>query len=63
MLSLGDYQGQIDQALANVAGSNDGEPLFRCTGGADGFIEYKRTCEQGCQDAGAHNPDFCITRD
>ena len=60
MFSLGNYQAQIDQALADAGQStDDGSALFHCVGGASGVIQYLQTCPGACHDAGSGNDDDC----
>lgn len=59
LLSSGNYQPQIDQALADAQAVEKGTALFFCVGGANGVISYITTCEHGCHDSGTGNNDFC----
>ncbi|KAF2281527.1 uncharacterized protein EI97DRAFT_463840 [Westerdykella ornata] len=61
LLKKGDYQEQIDQALA-VAGHaswNGNNVLFHCLGGRSGAIEFVKGCPGGCKDNGKDKSDTC----
>ncbi|KAH6876322.1 hypothetical protein B0T10DRAFT_585375 [Thelonectria olida] len=62
LLKHGDYLDQILEALDDnhvaISGNSIKESYFFCTGGANGEIEYLRTCE-ACADGGENNSDTC----
>ncbi|KAH7394806.1 hypothetical protein BKA66DRAFT_567195 [Pyrenochaeta sp. MPI-SDFR-AT-0127] len=61
LLKKGDYQEQIDQALA-VAGHpswNGNNVLFSCLGGSSGSIKFIKGCGGGCKDNGENKSDTC----
>ncbi|KAF3017070.1 hypothetical protein E8E14_006212 [Neopestalotiopsis sp. 37M] len=63
LLDIGDYQPQIDQALADAGEGNDNHArdyLFHCAGGDNGVIEFLQRCEHGCKDAGGGVSDRCL---
>ncbi|KAK6834318.1 hypothetical protein PG990_000861 [Apiospora arundinis] len=62
LLSIGDYRGQIQQAM--VAAGHDpntypNEYLFSCVGGSEGLISVLNNCDRGCQDNGKDKSDTC----
>ncbi|MCJ1408738.1 hypothetical protein MMC19_002814 [Ptychographa xylographoides] len=65
LLSIGKYQGQIDQSYYDVvaegfeAPDNGKNILFGCSGGRSGVIKYFKTCTTGCHDAGTDKSDYC----
>ncbi|KAJ6459270.1 hypothetical protein C8R45DRAFT_879847 [Mycena sanguinolenta] len=63
LISKGNYQGQIDQALlcAGVSEEDSGHSaLFACLGGPSGLVTYRRSCEVGrCIDGGSGLSDHC----
>ncbi|MCJ1286466.1 hypothetical protein MMC26_005811 [Xylographa opegraphella] len=65
LLSVGNYQGQIDQCYYDVVGEGYEAPnggknmLFGCEGGRSGVIKYFKTCAAGCHDAGSGKSDYC----
>ncbi|KIM41489.1 hypothetical protein M413DRAFT_27828 [Hebeloma cylindrosporum] len=63
LLDIGNYQGQIDQALADAGVQevdNGKSALFFCQGGDNGVIQFIRECTVGqCVDAGTGNDDHC----
>ncbi|KIM92218.1 hypothetical protein PILCRDRAFT_115522 [Piloderma croceum F 1598] len=63
LLKKGNYQAQIDQALADagVQEVDNGESaLFACEGGSNGVIKFLQECTVGeCVDAGTGRSDYC----
>ncbi|KAJ7471624.1 hypothetical protein B0H11DRAFT_2237182 [Mycena galericulata] len=63
LISKGNYQGQIDQALfcAGVVEVDSGHSsLFFCEGGDEGVISYVGQCAVGkCVDGGSGVSDHC----
>ncbi|KAJ7116882.1 hypothetical protein C8R44DRAFT_627391 [Mycena epipterygia] len=63
LISKGNYQGQIDQALfcAGVVEVDSGHSsLFFCEGGAEGVVSYVTSCAVGkCIDGGSGKNDHC----
>ena len=61
--NAGNYQAQIDQAIADAGVpevDNGKSTLFSCLGGAQGVILFKEECTVGkCVDAGTGKSDFC----
>jgi hypothetical protein len=62
-LNAGNYQAQIDQAIADAGvpeEDNGKSALFFCEGGANGVILFIQECAVGkCVDAGTGKSDFC----
>ncbi|KAJ8058578.1 hypothetical protein OCU04_012755 [Sclerotinia nivalis] len=62
LLSIGKYQPQIDQSLADAGvGEADGgaDDLFHCVGGSNGVISFLKYCVNGCKDEGSGVSDVC----
>ncbi|KAJ7182436.1 hypothetical protein C8R43DRAFT_1054372 [Mycena crocata] len=63
LIKKGNYQAQIDQALADagVREVDSGHSsLFHCEGGPNGVISYVASCDVGkCVDAGKGQDDHC----
>ncbi|KAK6850210.1 hypothetical protein PG995_014043 [Apiospora arundinis] len=62
LLSIGDYRGQIQQAMVAAGHDPDTYPneyLFRCVGGSEGLISVLYSCNRGCQDNGNDKSDTC----
>ena len=62
-LNAGNYQAQIDQAIADANQpevDNGQSTLFSCQGGDEGVITFIKACTVGqCVDAGRGKSDFC----
>ena len=61
--NAGNYQAQIDQAIADAGAGevdNGKSALFSCQGGDAGVIKFIRECTVGkCVDAGTGKSDYC----
>ncbi|KAK1770395.1 hypothetical protein QBC33DRAFT_566834 [Phialemonium atrogriseum] len=58
--NIGNYQGQIDQALHDAGRANGGsDDLFHCVGGDSGVIDWIGYCPNGCRDNGKDVSDSC----
>ena len=65
---VGNYESQIDEALADQGLSDPTNfqkqnSLFYCVGPPDGQIAYLETCQQACVNAGHNNDDHCLKDD
>ena len=62
VVNKGNYQPQIDQALAGAGARKfDGgaDDLFHCEGGDNGVIRWLSHCHYRCRDNGPGNSDTC----
>jgi len=63
LLHKGNYQAQIDQAIADAGVpevDNGKSALFFCEGGDNGVIKFIEECTVGkCVDAGTGESDYC----
>jgi hypothetical protein len=60
--TTGNYQPQIDQALADAhAGETNGgrDDLFFCAGGTNGVIDFIQFCNNGCVTKPTGVSDVC----
>ncbi|KAI9645358.1 hypothetical protein NHQ30_006095 [Ciborinia camelliae] len=62
LLGIGDYQGRIDQCLADAGqpeADGGADDLFYCPGGSDGIIKFIKYCDNGCTPQGTGLDDYC----
>lgn len=62
-ITIGDYQAQIDQSLADAGqgnANNGRDDLFQCIGGDNGVIKFLQYCGNGCKDEGSGVSDRCL---